>query len=746
MSNKLLNKFKLINDSRLRLKEILTHKNIAVGQSDLPSLVEGVNALPDPDYTPDNWNGIEEKYLTEPTDYYKFPLDLDAIYKADVDKDNYSCVSIFAYDASTHRGTLPSGAITGGTAWKFSDSDELVVAATCPTHTFDESRDIELNGVKYRYIIVYNTSSVNLTYTTSSFSPDAIVLYKGSFSTFTFGGDYNTPQYVEIKNTVGTISSIARTSGDNKRLKTFICNASTVNFANNVFNGCRELRFLKCTSSLSSTGGVGWFNYLKDCWIYFKQLRFPSSASTSYTNCLSYMTNCTVIVDYIYGSLLGYYCYAASGFFQYFSDYISFHSNNKCRFKIGTIQYDWLAPGTNSDLEIEIGTVGRNVFPGTIKWDPGSSNHNALNAVGTTSIENSKCIGIKVSNINGNINTNAFKNCNVVGEVKITGGTTETPLTIGASAFERNPNLRSVDASEAKISTVGASAFNRCYELQYLHLGNYVTSLGDNFIYDCRNLRSFILPTTLTSIGTSTFAGCHLNSLTTGINLTTIAANAFKGLPLENITLTDKITSIGEYAFAEMPYLKTINIPKALMTIPQYCFYRDYELETVNIYSDELTEISTYAFAYCVKLKNISLPPTYTIKENAFYRCPNIEHLDIHPETILTTTSLTASSGVRFMEGFDFSEISSLNLANSNYTFDNVLPFLYSLPVRTSYFYITITPTELDTCTTSSASFKYYLINKYIKEIADGLEYCEAEDEGAILVADYISDKGYSLS
>ena len=746
MSNKLLNKFKLINDSRLRLKEILTHKNIAVGQSDLPSLVEGVNALPDPDYTPDNWNGIEEKYLTEPTDYYKFPLDLDAIYEADVDKDNYSCVSIFAYDASTHRGTLPSDAITGGTAWKFSDSDELVVAATCPTHTFDESRDIELNGVKYRYIIVYNTVSAALTYATAAFRPDAIVLYKGSFGTFTFGNAASSPLYVEIKENVTLVSSIARTNGENFRLKTFICNATRTNFAANVFNSCRELKFIKCTSTLSSTGGNGWFSYLKDCWISFKEFRYASGNSTSFVDCLSHMTDCTIIVENIYGSLVGHTSHANSGFYQYFSQYISLQDNRNCRFKIGSIQNDWIAPGANYDLEFEIDYIGGNIFPGSVYWDPGISNHPEYWAVGSTSLENSKCKGIKIGTINGNIATGAFKNCNLVGEVKITGGTTAAPLSIGANAFERNYHLKSVDASEAKITSVGAAAFNRCYELNHLNLGNYVTSIGDDFIYECRNLRSFTLPTTQASIGTNTFRCCHLDSLTTGISLTSIEASAFRYLPLTNITLSEKITSIGEYAFADMPNLKTITLPKALATIPQYCFYGDYNLETINVYCDELTTINTYAFAYCTKLKTLKLPATYTIKENAFYFCHSLECLDIYADTILTTTSLAGASNVRFADDFSFNEISSLTLTNSNFTFDNILPFLKSLPTLTTTFTLLLTPTVDDVCTNSSYSFWRYVSQKYIREVENNLVYCEETDENAILIADYVSEKGYTIS
>ena len=130
------------------MKEILNNKGIPLNVTDLPSLVESVNELQTPNYTVTEWNGIEQKYLDEPTDYYKYPLDLDEIYANDTDATNYTNVAIYAYNDKAHEGNLIAGSITGFQYYKFSDSDTLVSGSNnnSPLHVWDESKDIEIDG------------------------------------------------------------------------------------------------------------------------------------------------------------------------------------------------------------------------------------------------------------------------------------------------------------------------------------------------------------------------------------------------------------------------------------------------------------------------------------------------------------------------------------------------------------------------------------------------------------------------
>lgn len=747
MSNQLLHKFKSINDSRVRLKEILNSKGIPLHITDLPSLVESVNELQTPGYTVTEWNGIEQKYLDEPTDYYKYPLNLDEIYAEDTDAANYTNVAIYAYNDKAHEGNLIAGSITGFQYYKFSDSDTLVAGSSnnSPLHVWDESKDIEIGGEKYRYVICYSNSTLSIGYTVADFTPGAITVYKGAYSTFTIRNATSSPRYIEIKPAVTSITSIAGTSGENYFLQTFICQAGTTNFASNIFNGCYMLTFLKCTSTISAVGGIGWFIGLRNCWIHFKEIRNITSLNGNYINVLSSMTDCIIIIDHIYGCFLG--CQYSKPLYSYSTYwYENYHNNRRCKLKIGTVHGNWYNNRTsNYDMELDIDTIqGAIIGQGNTSSDYGSA-VNTFNAAGTLA---GTYVGVKIGTIGGGVPANWANGKNVVGTITITGGTSSAPLTIGEAAFANNRNLTKFDGSAAFITTFGASVFANDYKLASLFTGDHTTSLGDNLINDCRSLKSLVLSPTQPALNQNVLAYSHLESITFGRLCTSIATSAMENLPIKYIELNEGLTTIGEAAFRNMPHLKHINLPSTLKNIPANCFYGCTELEEVYINSEDLNNIGANAFARCDKLSIIDLPPTTKIETQAFYMCHNITELMIHRYTAFVATSLQGSTNVRFAEGFNFdeSEVSSLTMTNSNYTYDNILGMLYTLPQRSTTFSITLTPTYWDTCTSASNSFWYNLSRRYIKEVEDGIEFCDSSETGAMTVASYVSNKGYSIA
>ena len=748
MSNQLLHKFKSINDSRVRLKEILNNKGIPLHITDLPSLVESVNELQTPGYTVTDWDGIEQKYLDEPTDYYKYPLNLDEIYAEDTDAANYTNVAIYAYNDKAHEGNLIAGSITGFQYYKFSDSDTLVAGSSnqSPLHVWDESKDIEIGGEKYRYVICYSNSTLSIGYTVADFTPGAITVYKGAYSTFTIRNAASSPRYIEIKPAVTSISSIAGTSGENYFLQTFICQAGTTNFVSNIFNGCYMLTFLKCTSTISAIGGIGWFVGLRNCWIHFKEIRNITSVNMSYVNVLSSMTDCVCIIDHIYGCMLGTQKQHQLYSYDTARNWHNFHNNRRCKFKFGTIHGPWYSSTqSNYDCELDVGCIAGNIA-GESSIDEGYSSVASGISGGTVLV--GPYVGVKIGEIQGSVQTAWGNDKNVVGTITITGGTSSSPRTIAANAFNNCRNLTKVDLSNSFTTSIGANAFSNCYKLTSLFMGDHVTSLGDNFISECRQLKSLTLSPTYPALGASTLLNTYLESITFGHLCTSIAASAMENLPTKYIELNEGLTTLGEATFRNMPHLKHINLPSTLKNIPANCFYGCTELEEVYINSEDLNSIGANAFARCDKLSIIDLPPTTKIEAQAFYMCHNITELMIHRYTIFVANSLQGSTNVRFAQDFNFdeSEVSSLNMANSNYTYDNVLAMLYTLPERSSSYTITLTPTYWDTCTSASNSFWYNLSRRYIKEIEDGIEFCDSSETGAMTVASYVSNKGYSIA
>ena len=94
---------------------------------------------------------------------------------------------------------------------------------------------------------------------------------------------------------------------------------------------------------------------------------------------------------------------------------------------------------------------------------------------------------------------------------------------------------------------------------------NSVTSIGSSAFYGCSSLTSITIPNGVTSIGSFAFYGCSsLTSVTIGDSVESIGAYAFSWCSsLTNIIVPNSVTSIGEGAFRGCSSLTSITIPFA---------------------------------------------------------------------------------------------------------------------------------------------------------------------------------------
>ena len=171
--------------------------------------------------------------------------------------------------------------------------------------------------------------------------------------------------------------------------------------------------------------------------------------------------------------------------------------------------------------------------------------------------------------------------------------------------------------------------------------GNKVTKIGDNAFKNMKSLSSIVLPSGVTSIGTSTFESTgissivipngvtsipnncfnyasNLTSVTFGDKVTSIGDRAFQSTALTDIKLPDTLKTIGGYAFSSTK-LTSIEIPIGVTSIPNNCFNYASNLTSVTL-GDKVTSIGGFAF-YHTALTDIKLPNTLeTIESHAFSR------------------------------------------------------------------------------------------------------------------------------
>jgi len=106
--------------------------------------------------------------------------------------------------------------------------------------------------------------------------------------------------------------------------------------------------------------------------------------------------------------------------------------------------------------------------------------------------------------------------------------------------FENNDNIREFVIPEGIVS-IGECAFFRCKNLTSITIPNSVKRIGNRAFYYCNGLTSITIPDSVKVIEWSAFEGCR---------------------GLTSIVIPDSVANIGRYTFAECSKLELISLPK----------------------------------------------------------------------------------------------------------------------------------------------------------------------------------------
>ena len=228
---------------------------------------------------------------------------------------------------------------------------------------------------------------------------------------------------------------------------------------------------------------------------------------------------------------------------------------------------------------------------------------------------------------------------------------------IGDDAFYNCSNLQSVTIPSS-VTSIGDNAFSYCSCLQSVTIPSSVTAIGSRAFYLCRGLQSVTIPSSVTSIGDYAFYDCRgLQSVTIPSNVISIGSGAFSYCScLQSVTIPSSVTSIGDYAFAGCRGLQSVTIPSSVTAIGDYAFSGCSGLPSVTIPSS-VTSIGSGAFDGCSGLPSVTIPSNVTsIGAKAFYGCggdlyvncniPSYSSYDESPFYYSKFTSLVIGEGV----------------------------------------------------------------------------------------------------
>ena len=186
----------------------------------------------------------------------------------------------------------------------------------------------------------------------------------------------------------------------------------------------------------------------------------------------------------------------------------------------------------------------------------------------------------------------------------------------------RNQNIESY-VIPSSVTSIGDSTFRSCCSLSDIIIPSSVTCIGNYAFLNCRSLSEVVVPSSVTSIGKNAFEGCSsLSEIVIPSSVTSIDEWAFEGCSsLSKIVIPSSVTSIGDCAFFYCRSLSDIVIPSSVTSIGNGAFSNCDSLSKIVIPSS-VTSISNGAFEDCSSLSDIVIPDSVTsIGDRVFNGC-----------------------------------------------------------------------------------------------------------------------------
>lgn len=256
----------------------------------------------------------------------------------------------------------------------------------------------------------------------------------------------------------------------------------------------------------------------------------------------------------------------------------------------------------------------------------------ALNSTDWTNIKQMKnLVGLDLTEAKfTSVPSYAFDGLSWLSDVRLPDGITS----IGEYAF-RGTQIRKIEIPSTVTSIAQYAFASTPLERIIFPETSQLKSIGYRAFYQCTALCEFIMPNTVTSLGTyssseyeaSTFAECtNLTKLHFSESLTNLRNYTCYGCTaLRDVILPIKVTTIGDYAFFNNTNLHTIDFPESLRTIGYEAFYQC-GLDSVKL-PIELSTLGEYAFYNCDNLKYIELPSYIGSYNDNFYDCDAVDRV-----------------------------------------------------------------------------------------------------------------------
>jgi len=220
----------------------------------------------------------------------------------------------------------------------------------------------------------------------------------------------------------------------------------------------------------------------------------------------------------------------------------------------------------------------------------------------------------------------AFFGCDSLSEIVIPSSVTS----IGDDAFSRCHSLSEI-VIPSSVTSIGDHAFSGCDSLSEIVIPSSVTSIGDYAFSGCSSLKYISIPKSVIGLNGNPFVKWKGNLECLSPNFVyedDILFNkdksriiSFRNQNIESYVIPSSVTSIGDWAFSNCDSLSEIVIPSSVTSIGDGAFSFCRSLSEIVIPSS-VTSIGDWAFSNCDSLSEIVIPSSVTsIGDSAFTNC-----------------------------------------------------------------------------------------------------------------------------